>query len=94
MVSSQPIWASKAIASETVPYLAFMLAEHGLFNSPTALWYPILPAVFGFFKLMRLAFIGNPPRMWYTQIAGAGSGKVNRDLWHTRAAMSVAIKKI
>lgn len=78
-------------ASETVPYFAFMLAEQGLFDLPTGLWYPILPAVSGFFKLMRLTFMGNPPRRWFTQIAGAGSGRINRDVWRTRAALGVAM---
>lgn len=75
-----------AYASETVPYFAFMLAEHGGLYVPTGLWFPTLPAVSGFFKLMRLTFIGNPPRRWFTQVRGK-----SWDRWRSRAALGGAM---
>jgi hypothetical protein len=75
-----------AYASETVPYFGFMLAEHGCLDLPTGLWYPTLPAVSGFFKLMRLTFIGNPPKRWFTQVENRISDRIR-----SRAALGAAM---
>lgn len=49
-------------------YDAFILNIHGVLTSPIANWFPVFPGAPGINSSLRFARIGNPPKVWFSQV--------------------------
>ncbi len=54
--------------SHYAAYNGIVYDVHGIWESPTIIWYPILPSAAGIIAMLQLAKIGKAPISWFSQV--------------------------
>lgn len=63
--------------AEEAAHERLLYEQHGVFDAPWALWYPVLPGVAGIHNLLMSLITGRPPERWFSQL-DPGAASVTR----------------